>query len=89
MNIFQFVGTAFLTFCVMMLTEPRNKIPSAARPLVLSMTIILVAACLSVNAGGEINPARDLAPKLMALSVGYGWEVFRLFSLSFHQYFQY
>ncbi|KAL3989894.1 Major intrinsic family protein [Acanthocheilonema viteae] len=77
----QFVGTALLSFCIMIFSEPRNKIPPAAQPMILSMTIVVVAACVSENAGGEINPARDLAPKLMAVSVGYGWDVF-----SFREY---
>uniref|UniRef100_A0A0R3RX47 Aquaporin n=1 Tax=Elaeophora elaphi TaxID=1147741 RepID=A0A0R3RX47_9BILA len=71
-----FVGTSLLSFCVMLLTEPRNKIPPVARPMILSMTIVLVATCVSANTGGEVNPARDLGPKLMAIAVGYGWEVF-------------
>lgn len=61
----------------MMFVEPRNKIPPVAQPMILTMTIFVVATCVSANAGGEINPARDLAPKLMAMSVGYGWEAFR------------
>lgn len=64
----------------MMLVDPRNKIPPAGQPVVLIFTIIVIGVCVSANAGGEINPARDLGPKLLALSVGYGWEVFRSFS---------
>ncbi|EFO24726.1 hypothetical protein LOAG_03761 [Loa loa] len=72
----QFIGTALLSFCIIMLTDPRNKIPPATQPVILMFTIMLVGVCAGANAGGEINPARDLGPKLMALCVGYGWDVF-------------
>ncbi|KAK6111880.1 Uncharacterized protein BM_BM856 [Brugia malayi] len=72
----QFVGTALLAFCVIMFTDPRNKIPPAVQPVVLIFSIILIAVCVTANAGGEINPARDLGPKLVAFTVGYGWDVF-------------
>ncbi|EJW74699.1 hypothetical protein WUBG_14388 [Wuchereria bancrofti] len=59
-----------------MFTDPRNKIPPAVQPVVLIFSIILIAVCVTANAGGEINPARDLGPKLVAFTVGYGWDVF-------------
>uniref|UniRef100_A0A915PSA7 Aquaporin n=1 Tax=Setaria digitata TaxID=48799 RepID=A0A915PSA7_9BILA len=71
----QFIGTAFLAFCIMMMTDPRNKVPVMAQPLILALVIVLIGIALSQNAGAEINPARDLGPKLMALVVGYGWNV--------------
>ncbi|KAM3728825.1 Aquaporin-3 [Dirofilaria immitis] len=72
----QFVGTAFLSFCVMMFANPRNKIPTVAQPAILSLVIFLISVCMSANAGGEVNPARDVGPKLMAIIVGYDWSIF-------------
>uniref|UniRef100_A0A8R1XSC6 Aquaporin n=1 Tax=Onchocerca volvulus TaxID=6282 RepID=A0A8R1XSC6_ONCVO len=71
-----FLGSAFLAFSIMMFSNPRNKIPAIAKPVILGITIFLISVCVSANAGGEVNPARDIGPKITALIAGYDWTIF-------------
>ena len=49
--------------------------PSGLVPLVLFLTILGEAACLGMQTGFALNPARDLGPRLMCWMAGYGREV--------------
>ncbi|KAH7722419.1 Protein AQP-3 [Aphelenchoides avenae] len=72
----QLFGTAALCFCVGMITDRRNRIPSWAQPPLIGLTLVLVGTAWGANAGFAVNPARDLGPRLFTLCAGYGWKVF-------------
>lgn len=65
-----------------MITDSRLRIPSGVQPLLAGMTISLIAMSFGANGGFAINPARDFAPRLFLLCIGYEWEVFRYFIYS-------
>lgn len=73
----QLFTTAMLAMAVLAVTDERNRVPKAAQPAVIGLTLWCVIAMWSHNCGAALNPARDLSPRLMTLMVGYGWEVFR------------
>ncbi|VDK36436.1 unnamed protein product [Gongylonema pulchrum] len=74
----QTMASAFLTIVVLVICDKRNGVPLVAQPVMCMLLVSALAFFYSVNAGAEVNPARDVGPKLMALCVGYGWEVIRL-----------
>lgn len=80
----QVVGTGMLMLCILGLDEKRNTpAPDALIPVVVAMVILGLSASMTGNAGGAINPARDLGPRLFTLSAGWGTEVFTCYDYWF------
>lgn len=71
----QIVGTGLLAFCVLMIIDPRNKIPSAAHPLLFGISLLVIGCAFGWNCGYPLNPARDFAPRLFTYLI-YGKNVF-------------
>ncbi|CAE6469465.1 unnamed protein product [Rhizoctonia solani] len=70
------IGTAVLLLVVLAVTDKRNgPPPNGLVPLVLFLTILGEGACLGMQTGYALNPARDLGPRLMCWMAGYGRQV--------------
>uniref|UniRef100_A0A1I7UCN6 Aquaporin-3 n=1 Tax=Caenorhabditis tropicalis TaxID=1561998 RepID=A0A1I7UCN6_9PELO len=72
----QIAGTLVLCLGVAAITDKRNEIPSFLQPAWIAALLSFLGMSMALNAGYAINPARDFAPRLFTLCVGYGWEVF-------------
>ncbi|KAI6174419.1 Major intrinsic protein domain containing protein [Aphelenchoides besseyi] len=80
----QFFTTAILSLIVLSITDDRNKVPKMAQPAIIGIALWGIISQYSHNCGAALNPARDFAPRLMTLTVGYGWGVF---SFNNYKYF--
>ncbi|KAH7332638.1 aquaporin-like protein [Rhizoctonia solani] len=70
------LGTAILVLVIFAVTDKRNSPPpSGMVPLAIFITILGEAACLGMQTGFALNPARDLGPRLMCWMAGYGRQV--------------
>jgi len=72
----QFFTTAILCVVVIGITDKRNRVPEMAQPAIIGAALWAIISQWSHNCGAALNPARDFSPRLMTLTVGYGWEVF-------------
>jgi aquaglyceroporin related protein len=62
---------------ILAITDEKNtRLPPSLNPLALFIAILGIAACLGVETGFALNPARDFGPRLMSFMVGYGRQVF-------------
>jgi glycerol uptake facilitator protein len=67
------LGTAILLFCIMALTDPRNPAASKALvPLMVGLTVGVVISILAPLSQAGLNPARDLAPRIVSYFAGWG-----------------
>ncbi|CAI4222637.1 unnamed protein product [Auanema sp. JU1783] len=71
----QIVGTAVLCMGIAAITDRRNRIPPFLQPAFVGSLLALLGMFVAMNAGYAVNPARDFAPRLFTLIVGYGWKV--------------
>ncbi|QRW22594.1 aquaporin, Major intrinsic protein family [Rhizoctonia solani] len=70
------LGTAVLLIVLAAITDKHNgPPPSGLVPLAVFITILGEGACLGMQTGYAINPARDLGPRLMCWIAGYGREL--------------
>ncbi|CAE6414541.1 unnamed protein product [Rhizoctonia solani] len=70
------LGTAILLLVILAVTDKRNgPPPSGLVPLVLFILILGQGACLGMQTGYALNPARDLGPRLFCWAAGYGRQV--------------
>jgi len=73
----EFFATAVLVIVVLATTDKGNAPPPPGLlPLVLFIVILGLGACLGMETGYAVNPARDLGPRLLTAMVGYGSAVF-------------
>ncbi|KAJ7677426.1 putative aquaporin 4 [Mycena rosella] len=73
----EFLATAVLVVVVLAIGDRKNCPPPAGlAPLVLFVLILGIGACLGMETGYAINPARDLGPRILTAMVGYGSQVF-------------
>lgn len=80
----QVVGTALLMVCILCLGEKRNTpAPDELVPVVVGIIVLGISMSMSANCGAAINPARDLGPRLLTLTAGYGTEVFTSYNYFF------
>ncbi|PAV73016.1 hypothetical protein WR25_13436 [Diploscapter pachys] len=70
------IGTAMLSGLICVVTDKRNRIPSQYAPVIIGSIMTLVAMTYGANVAFAINPARDLGPRLVLLTAGYGLETF-------------
>jgi len=77
----QVVATALLSACYCAITDKQNRqVAAQGVPLYLGLTILGLGVAFGLNCGYPVNPARDLAPRILTAVTGWGWEVF-----NFHQ----
>lgn len=80
----QIFSTMLLVLCVMAITDPRNMgVPQGLAPIAVGCVIMLIGLCFGQNCGFPINPARDLAPRLLTAIAGYGSACFTSFNYYF------
>ncbi|KAJ7481632.1 putative aquaporin 4 [Mycena latifolia] len=73
----EFLATAVLLIMVLATTDTHNSPPPPGLlPLVLFILILGLGACLGMETGYAVNPARDLGPRLLTSMVGYGSQVY-------------
>ncbi|TFK39522.1 aquaporin-like protein [Crucibulum laeve] len=74
----EFLATAMLLFGVLAFTDPNNKshLPPPVLPGGIFVLVLGIAACLGMQTGFALNPARDLGPRMLTAMVGYGGQVF-------------
>uniref|UniRef100_A0A3Q2PWR6 Aquaporin 10a n=1 Tax=Fundulus heteroclitus TaxID=8078 RepID=A0A3Q2PWR6_FUNHE len=80
----QVVGTGTLLLCILSLTEKRNTPapPDLIAPIVAGIVLGIIMS-MSANCGAALNPARDLGPRLLMLTAGWGTEVFTCYNYWF------
>ncbi|KIK61299.1 hypothetical protein GYMLUDRAFT_243493 [Collybiopsis luxurians FD-317 M1] len=72
----EFLGTAILVLVLFAALDKPNAPPPGMLPLVIFIVFLGIAACLGMETGFAVNPARDLGPRMLTAMVGYGKEVF-------------
>ncbi|KAF5392902.1 hypothetical protein D9757_001001 [Collybiopsis confluens] len=72
----EFLGTAVLIIVVFAVIDKPNAPPPGLLPLVIFLLILGIGACLGMETGYAINPARDLGPRIFTAMAGYGKAVF-------------
>jgi len=73
----QFTGTALLVLMILSVTDKKNtNISHVFQALIIGLTVFIIATAFGSNAGGALNPARDLAPRLFTAMFGWGMGVF-------------
>ncbi|KAJ1909413.1 glycerol channel [Tieghemiomyces parasiticus] len=78
------LSTAILVIVVFGVTDRHNVPPVGWGPLALGLTVAGLLMSLAFQAGGALNPARDLGPRLYLLAAGYGVETFQAHSHYFY-----
>ena len=74
----QILATMLLLLCICAITDKRNtQVPSSLVPMYVGFLIIAIGVCFGANCGYALNPARDLAPRILTLIAGWGTQVFR------------
>ncbi|CAE7062573.1 unnamed protein product [Rhizoctonia solani] len=67
------LGTALLLIVILAVTDKHNGCPpSGMVPVALFIAILGEGACLGMQTGYALNPARDIGPRLMCWAAGYG-----------------
>nr|XP_061789010.1 aquaporin-10-like [Nerophis lumbriciformis] len=80
----QVVGTGMLMLCILCLDEKRNSpAPSELIPVIVAVIVLGISMSMSANCGAAINPARDLGPRLLTLTAGWGADVFTCYNYWF------
>ncbi|XP_051922179.1 aquaporin-10a [Hippocampus zosterae] len=80
----QVVGTGMLMLCILGLDEKRNTpAPRELIPVIVAVVVLGISMSMSGNCGAAINPARDLGPRLLTLTAGWGSEVFTCYNYWF------
>jgi len=68
----QVIGTAILVMLILAAFDERNmRIPPFCYGPLFAITIAGINFAFGVNAGGVLNPARDIGARIMAASVGF------------------
>jgi len=68
----QMLGSALLVLIILAATDSNNmNIPSGLVPLTIGLGLTAIHLSFGLTAGAAINPARDLAPRLLSLAAGW------------------
>ncbi|KNE65934.1 hypothetical protein AMAG_10224 [Allomyces macrogynus ATCC 38327] len=77
----EMIATMIFVLGVLAATEPRNgAMAGLNKAVAVGISIFAVGVALGGETSFAINPARDFAPRIFLLMVGYGREVFSAFS---------
>ncbi|KAI9341500.1 MIP family channel protein [Obelidium mucronatum] len=72
----ELVGTALLMFIILALIDPKNSsVSPKAVPALIGMTVATLISVLAPISQAGFNPARDFAPRIVALACGWGSKV--------------
>jgi glycerol uptake facilitator protein len=69
-SVAEFFGTLVLMWAVLAIAEKRNSALGKAGPFVIGGIIVAIGLCLGGPSGYSLNPARDLAPRILGALVG-------------------
>ncbi|KAK7447700.1 hypothetical protein VKT23_013955 [Stygiomarasmius scandens] len=73
----ELMASVVLIIVVLAVIDKRNAAPPTyLLPVALFILILGIGACLGMETGYAINPARDLGPRLLTSMVGYGSQVY-------------
>lgn len=68
----QILGTMLLLLCICAICDKKNtQVPTHLVPMYVGFVILGIGVCFGANCGYAINPARDLAPRLLTLIAGW------------------
>lgn len=74
----QIVATAVFMLIICVVGDKRyTKIPAQLQPFYIGFAMLAIGVSYGTNAGYGLNPARDLAPRLVTFVAGWGQGVFR------------
>lgn len=77
----EFFATAIAAASVLALGDDTNAPPGAGMSaLIIGLLITALCTAFSYNTGTCLNPARDLAPRIIVYAAGFGSEVFTQFN---------
>ncbi|NJL30457.1 MAG: MIP family channel protein [Phycisphaerales bacterium] len=70
----EFVGTLLLVLIIFLLTDERNigRPDANVAPLFIGLTVTLIICLIAPLTQAGLNPARDLAPRLLTMMMGWG-----------------
>lgn len=75
----EFVATGILACAILALGDDMNAPPGAGmHAFVVGLVVTVLGMAFGYATGPCMNPARDLGPRLAALIVGYGGEIFKV-----------
>ncbi|HWQ10442.1 MAG TPA: aquaporin, partial [Holophaga sp.] len=66
----EFFGTLVLMWSVLAVGDRKNAAMAKAGPFVIGGVILAIGLCLGGPSGYSLNPARDLAPRILGFLVG-------------------
>ena len=66
------LGTAGLVLVVFAVSAPGSRVPRALVPLVVGATVVGLIVLVAPSTQACLNPARDLGPRLVAWTAGFG-----------------
>lgn len=73
----QIIGTALLVILVLAIIDTRNlPVQANLAPFIIGLVVAAIGMSFGVDAGYAINPARDLGPRLLAFTQGWGPNAF-------------
>jgi len=73
----EFICSFLLILGVWTITDQNNgPVPAWVIPIGIYFVVVGIGAAFGMQTGWAVNPARDLGPRLMTWTVGYGTEVF-------------
>jgi len=72
----EILATFLFIFVICVVTERRNGIPFYMQPLYIGFSLLAMGIAYGANSGYGLNPARDLAPRLVSYLAGWGPGVF-------------
>uniref|UniRef100_A0A4W5N382 Aquaporin 10a n=1 Tax=Hucho hucho TaxID=62062 RepID=A0A4W5N382_9TELE len=73
----------FSMLCVLLHDHDVLPAPADLVPPLATVVLMGISQSMSSNCGGGINPARDLGPRLLTLTAGWGTEVFTCYNYWF------
>jgi len=80
----QILGTALLVIIILAVTDESNmKVPSGLVPILIGLGLAAIHISFGLNAGAAINPARDLAPRILSIMAGWPDQTFKAFDYWF------
>ncbi|XP_057373613.1 aquaporin-9-like [Daphnia carinata] len=78
----EILSTMIFTLVICVVTDKRySNVPNFLQPLYVGFTLLAIGVAYGSNGGYALNPARDLAPRLVSFLGGWGLGVF-----SFREY---
>jgi glycerol uptake facilitator-like aquaporin len=75
----QILGTALLVIIILAVTDANNMKPNSGLvPLLIGLGLCAIHISFGLNAGAAINPARDLAPRILSILAGWPADTFKV-----------